>query len=364
MKLPRPWLVPFALGYACGVFVWEAGYRWGLFSTGKLSIPVIGVGNITAGGSGKTPLVIRLAQYVLERGKCPGILSRGYGGSRSRSPMPLVFRGQESPGPEEVGDEPALMAKKLPGALFGICPDRFRGGTALQEAGADLVILDDGFQSLELFQDLKVVFLPEDSSGSFATSFLHFLPAGSLRDFPSRLAEAEILAYTADAGEEGASSRKRQIRDKLERSFGIGKNGQEILGTRLRFAEVVGADFEPAESLEDLKRKKVVLVSGIARPERFEQFLRELGICPVGHLVLKDHVSYSDEQIRKIRQWIGTIEETCEVERILTTEKDLVKWACSSRPDTRLRGISVKMDWLEQSDWTTHIDPLLEGSGR
>ena len=360
MKVPRPWLAPFAIGYACGVFVWEACYRWGVFSTRRLSIPVIGVGSIAAGGSGKTPLVIRLAQYALERGKCPGILSRGYGGTRSRSSMPVVFRGRESPGPEEVGDEPALMAKKLPDALFGICPDRVKGGTALQEAGADLVILDDGFQSLELFQDLKVVFLPEDNSGSFATSVFHFLPAGNLRDFPSRLAEAEILVYTAEAGEKGESPHKRQIRDKLETSLGIGKNGPEILGTRLRFAEVVGADFEPAESLEDLRRKKVVLVSGIARPERFAQFLRELGIYPVGHLVLKDHASYSDCRIRKIRQWIKKIEETREVDRILTTEKDLVKWAGSSHPDTRLRGISVKMDWLEQSGWTTQIDPLLE----
>ncbi|MHB1286343.1 MAG: tetraacyldisaccharide 4'-kinase [Leptospirales bacterium] len=359
MKIPRPWLVPLNPFYAFGVYLWETCYRIGVFPTRKLTIPVISVGNITSGGSGKTPMVIRLAQHALSRGKRPGILSRGYGGTKSRSSIPFVFLGKDLPLAEEVGDEPAMMAGKLPEGLFGICPDRVLGGLALQNAGADLIILDDGFQSLELFQDLQIVFVPDEMTGGCSGSLLHWLPAGDLRDFPSRLSEGDILAFI-DKKTEGESPDflKQKIEGCLE-AMGISQKGQVILGARLTFSGIVGTDFNPKETLEDLRGKNSVVVSGIARPERFEQFLRTLGIEPVAHLILKDHVSYSARRIQEIGEWISSIEKKHHIDRILTTEKDLVKWACSPDPDKRLRGISVEMDWLEPAGWIREIDRVL-----
>lgn len=345
--------------YALGVYLWETCYRIGVFPIRKLAIPVISVGNITAGGSGKTPMVLRIAQFALDRGKCPGILSRGYGGTKSRSSAPFVFRGKDLPRAEEVGDEPAMMAGKLPDGLFGICPDRLQGGLALQNAGADLIILDDGFQSLELFQDLNIVFVPDAMAGGCSRSLLHWLPAGDLRDFPSRLSRADILSFI-DKGTEGGSPDflKQKIEDCLE-AMGISQAGQVVLGARLTFSGIVGTDFKPKETLEDLRGKNSVVVSGIARPERFERFLRTLGIEPVAHLMLKDHVPYSAKRIQEIGEWIASIEKKHQVDRILTTEKDLVKWACSPDPDKRLRGISVQMEWLDPEGWTRKIDRVL-----
>ncbi|MHB1605637.1 MAG: tetraacyldisaccharide 4'-kinase [Leptospirales bacterium] len=366
MKI-RDWLTPFSIFYACGVYAWEASYRFGVFPTRKLSVPVIGIGNITVGGSGKTPLTISLAQYVHRQGKRPGILSRGYGGSMSRSSGSYLFQGEDRPGPELVGDEPALMARKLPDALFAISADRFRGGMALQKAGADLVILDDGFQSLELYQDLKIVFVPDGDFGSRTASFFQFLPAGSFRDFPSRLGEADILAYTTNIRtgsishmeeSSGGTDRKRQIGDALSR-LGIRQPPLDILGVGISLSQIVDVNLKPAEPLEDLHGKKVVLVSGIARPERFRRFLEEYGVHPVGHLVLPDHVSYSASRIAEIRQWIEKIEQTQKVDRILTTEKDLVKWSGVPDPDGRIRGVSITMDWIGQKDWTRPIDRVL-----
>lgn len=364
----RPWLAPFSLLYASGVYAWETCYRWRILPARKLSIPVIGIGNITVGGSGKTPLTISLAQYVLDQGKRPGILSRGYGGSMSRSGNPFVFKGHDRPSPDLMGDEPALMAQKLPDALFCISADRFRGGLALQKDGADLVVLDDGFQSLELYQDLKIVFAPDNDFGSRMAAPFRFLPAGSLRDFPSRLGEADILVYATDTatstsenGEvnhSGDENRKRQIQDSLSR-LGFRQKNIEILGTEISLSGIVDMNLMPAEPLGDLHGKNVVLVSGIARPERFRRFLERYGVHPIDHLVLPDHASYSLRRAREIGEWVSGIERTDKIDRILTTEKDLVKWSRMPDLDERIRGVSIAMDWIEKENWTRQLDRIL-----
>ena len=152
-------LFPLALFY-WGMIYWRnLFYRFGFFITRKLPVPVISVGNITAGGTGKTPMVLALAHKLQKEGYRPAILSRGYG--RNTKGAQIVSDGKTNfKSWEAVGDEPALMAKNSEGIPILVDENRFRGGMLLFEKfKPDLILLDDGFQHRSLFRDLDIVLI-------------------------------------------------------------------------------------------------------------------------------------------------------------------------------------------------------------
>lgn len=343
--------------YALGVYLWELAYRKGIFRSEKLSVPVAGVGSITAGGAGKTPLVLSLLTYFQKEGVRVGVLSRGYGGWRSREKIPFVFQGERPPPPEEIGDEPALMAAQHPEALYCISPDRLEGGKALVSSGVDLVLLDDGFQSMELFQDLKIVIFPPDIPPEGWGWIQAFLPAGELRDFPGRLLEADLLVSVR--GEWESSDRPGPERwVPFLRQLALSQKFPEssippLLESTVRMEGVVEDSGGGIAPLHSLSEKNVVLVSGIARPDRFSKMLAFYGLRPLGHLILPDHSRFSDRERARIGKWIDSIERFThkKVDTILVTEKDWVKWGREEAADPRIRRVLTRMIWIDEDRW-------------
>lgn len=351
------WALPLSGSYALGVYLWEKAYQKGLFRTEKLPVPVAGVGSLTAGGAGKTPLVLAFLDYFQKVNLRVGVLSRGYGGTRSLEKIPYVFRGRETPSPDEVGDEPALMARKHPEALFCISPDRSAGGKALVTAGVDLVLLDDGFQSLELFQDLKIVILPPDVPDEGWKGLQAFLPGGELRDFPSRLLEADILVDVGnewDLSSAGRSDRWSSfLSDLALRQKGTGSSHPPVLKTSVRMEGIRGGASEGIIPLESLSGSHLAVVSGIARPQRFLKMIEFYGLHPLGHLSLPDHFRFSARERKRIDGWIHKLEHSIQkkVDLILVTEKDWVKWGRDGKSDPRIRPVSIRTEWLEHEEW-------------
>ena len=162
--------------FLAGWWLRKTVYRSGLLRRKRLSCPVVSVGNITTGGTGKTPLVIFLAKYFSEQGKRVAVLSRGYGRKTNVSSLIWVSDGKKMLAtPEEGGDEPVLIARNVPQAAVLVCKDRYRAGLeALREFKPDLFILDDGYQRrFELHRDLDI--LAVDGTNPFSTGWV--LPA-------------------------------------------------------------------------------------------------------------------------------------------------------------------------------------------
>lgn len=357
LRTSRPWALPLSGPYALGVYLWELAYRKGIFRTERLPVPVAGVGSITAGGAGKTPLVLSLLAYFQKKGVRVGVLSRGYGGWRSREKIPFVFQGTSPPSPEEIGDEPALMAGKHPEALYCISPDRLEGGKALVSSGVDLVLLDDGFQSMELFQDLKIVILPPDLPPDGWGWIQSFLPAGELRDFPGRLLEADLLVCIRGEWEGSDSPGPERwvpyLRLLAQRLRLPESSIPPLLESAVRMEGVMEDPGGGIAPLHSLSEKNVVLVSGIARPDRFSKMLAFYGLRPLGHLVLPDHSRFSDHERARIGKWINILEQSShkKVDTILVTEKDWVKWGREGTADPRIRRVLTRMMWIDEDRW-------------
>lgn len=354
--------LPLSLGYGVGVRLWRWFYDTGLFTRIQSPVTAIGIGNITTGGSGKTPLVIALADLYRMKGRKVGVLSRGYGGTPASNPF--LFRGCDDMDPGLVGDEPALMGKKLPECLFGISSDRYRGVCSLADSGADLVILDDAFQSLELLQDRQLVFFPEEwirNPKMARNGFSALVPYGSLRDYPETLIDADAILYNAyDVGTETVTDSDSEERERIRNILSgidprLGR--KPLLGQFIRFSGIVDREFRPAEPLEEIRSRKVVLVSGIGRPERFHALVAQLGIDPIDRLVLPDHVRYGEDVTAAIRRWLAQLKRKgVSADVVLTTEKDMVKWRRETWDETDLRAVSIRAEPIEPERWEPILD--------
>lgn len=254
-------------------------YGAGIFSTEKAAVPVIVVGNITAGGTGKTPVVIWLVDALRRRGFSPGIVSRGYGGTSSGTSM----RVDSDSDAAVVGDEPVLLSRR------GKCPvavdsDRLRAASMLVEDGVDVIVSDDGLQHLRLHRDFEICVV--DGVRGFGNERL--LPAGPLRESKHRLASVDqVLANGGDT--EGA------LRFDLKAVEACRLNGSLV------------------RPLPGFKGVTVHAVAGIGHPQRFFDMLRTFGIQVIEHS-FKDHAALS---VRDLEFGDGF--------DVLMTEKDAVK---------------------------------------
>jgi tetraacyldisaccharide 4'-kinase len=280
-------------------------YDRGVFKQRKLPRPVISVGNLTAGGTGKTPTVIHIAHLLKDRGYLPAVLSRGYGGS-ANAPVNVVSDGNRiRMGWREAGDEPILIARAAPGIPVLTGSRRLLTGRAAVETfGADVLILDDAFQHRSLFRDIDIVLL--DAARPFGNGFL--LPRGPLREPTDSLRRADILLRTGDA-ENGESLREAASLP----SFRAIHKPQGL----------VAGGTERIETVAALLGQKVFAFAGIGSPEAFRRSLMELGAAVVGFRAFPDHHPYdlSDiENIRRLAAGSGAV-------RIVTTEKDGIRLA-------------------------------------
>lgn len=275
LLLPLSWLFGFAVSLRR--WYWLAGPG----RPRRLGVPVIVVGNITVGGTGKTPVVDWLAGVCRAAGFAPGIVSRGYGG-RKRSTPHLV---QPDDDALEVGDEPLLLRRRT-GVPVCICPDRVAAGERLLAEGVDLVIADDGLQHYRLARDIE--FAVVDGARGFGNGLL--LPAGPLREPLDRLARVDAVLQN---GGEAAP-------------------GRTAFQARLVAAVALGGS--ERRSLESFRGQRVRALAGIGNPQRFHAQLAAAGI-EVVPVPAADHQRVSLERLFRD-------EDT----PVFMTEKDAVKY--------------------------------------
>lgn len=295
----------FSLPYRAVVAARNRLYDLGLLRQAKLPCPVISVGNLTVGGAGKTPTVILLANLLREKGRRPAVLSRGYGG-RAGAPVSLVSdENRVLMEWGEAGDEPVLIARSLPGVpvLTG-AKRRLTGRAAVEQFGADILILDDAFQHRQLSRDLDIVLV--NAALPFGNGRL--LPGGPLREPKASLRRAHLIIRTGAEGDpveplEGAASGLPFFRG-IHRPRGIveGRTGHLL----------------PAASIQG---GKVCAFAGIGRPEIFRRSLIALGAKVVSFRAFPDHNPYTRPDIDALRRLAA---ETG-ADRMITTEKDGVR---------------------------------------
>ncbi|MFQ5847485.1 MAG: tetraacyldisaccharide 4'-kinase [Candidatus Methylomirabilales bacterium] len=284
-------------------------YRSGLFRRARLSTRVISVGNITVGGTGKTPFVILLVQELQGRGLRPAVVLRGYGGKKEGA-LAVVSDGEtirlDYPG---VGDEALLLARKLPGVPILMSADRVEGcQVAVRDFGAQVTVLDDGFQHLRVERDLDIVLL--DGEDPFGCGFL--LPRGLLREPVGGLRRADLCVMTRAGDPRGPCDVPPRLRD-----IGRGPLLDAV------YTPTVLTDLKTKETVaeEDLRGQEVVAFSGIANPPGFARTLRSCGIFPADYLVFPDHHPYTTSDLAGIARRMEEVGATV----ALTTEKDAVR---------------------------------------
>ena len=289
MNIPRPlaillWPLSLVYGAAATLRAWL--YKHGWLKQQRLNRPVISVGNLTVGGTGKTPMVIWLAEKLIAEGKRVAILSRGYGGSNGTS------------------DEIELMKHRLEGrALFGVGPDRYAEGQRLEPAGVDVFVLDDGFQHLQLARDVDIVLV--DSTRPLKKEFV--LPAGRLREPRSALRRAHLVVFSR-------TEQSKLSPDAVPSS--------PLFAAYLANSKLLGFRKHGADNYRHALRPSLVgpyfAFCGIGNPDAFFADLQRWGLHLVGRRAFRDHHRYSFSEIEALQAEATQAGAAA----LVTTEKD------------------------------------------
>lgn len=284
-----PWhlvLLPLSFLFWLASIVRRWAFRVGLAKPVQIAVPVIVVGNIAVGGTGKTPLVIALVKMLQEQGFHPGIVSRGYKGN-SKLPRPVTVESE----PAQVGDEPVLLAVKTSVPVW-VGQDRVAAAQALLGAHpeTDIVVSDDGLQHYRLARDVEIVVV--DAARWFGNGQL--LPAGPLRESPRRLKAVD--AVVINGWQRGAPLKRREFTMQLTGDLLYNLRNPELKARPEVFAG-----------------QRLHAVAGIGNPRRFFEHLRRLGLNIVEH-AFPDHHAYVSQDL-----------PFAEREPVVMTEKDAVK---------------------------------------
>lgn len=282
-------LLPFSVLFAGVSALRRLAFRCGLKASHRLRVPVIVVGNISVGGTGKTPVTLRLCQMLQANGWRPGIISRGYG---VKLTAPRLVKPDDAP--SESGDEPVLLAQRS-GCPVVIFPDRVKGGQfLLANTDCDIIICDDGLQHYALKRDLEIVLI--DASRGLGNGLL--LPAGPLREGRWRLAQAEIVLSNGELKES-------PLAQYSQGSFMLRASApQPLLSNSPQLAPDIA----------------VQLVSGIGNPQRFLHTVQQLGYQIAGTHWFADHHPFTESDLAEIPT------------PLLMTEKDAVKCRSFAKP--------------------------------
>jgi tetraacyldisaccharide 4'-kinase len=286
-------------------------YRAGWLRRDRLPRPVISIGNLTVGGTGKTPIVIHIAEWLLAHNKRVAILSRGYR-RRSQQRCLLVSDGSRVlAGPEDAGDEPYLIAQRCPSAVVAVGPDRYRlGRWVLERHPVDCFLLDDGYQHLRLHRDLDLLLVDAtDFAGIQA-----MLPVGRLREPLRAASRASALLLTRADNRAQVDRVWRMLRaacPQLPEPIKIVFTADELI--RVATGE--------RRRAERFREARAFLFSGIGNAEAFHQLIRNLGMTVVDTAVLPDHARYHRALVEAIRRRATR----ARAEILVTTEKDAGK---------------------------------------
>ncbi len=276
-------------------------YRRGLLPRHRLAGPVVSVGNLGVGGSGKTPVVQRVAEILRDAGEPVAVLSRGYGGRFAGESLVVGDGTSVLASAEQAGDEPVMLARALPGVVVAVGKHRDVVGRAVEARFGERVhVLDDGFQHLRLERDLDLVCLDvrdlEDQP----------LPAGRLRERPSALARADLVLLTRL---EAASEREL-----LALETRIGEDRTFRVERRV-------AGWKISAGAPEACPQRAFLLAAIARPERFERDAAAAGTAVVGRAFFRDHHRFRPHELAAVAQQA----RQAGADAIVTTAKDVVR---------------------------------------
>jgi len=294
LLLPISWL------YGLITILRRNAYKSGLLSSYRAPVPVMVIGNITVGGSGKTPLIIALVSYLQRQGIKVGVISRGYGGDTSQ--MPAVVSATSLP--SVVGDEPCLIVHTT-GVAMAVCPNRQQAIAALLDAQPDLqlIIADDGLQHYALKRDIEWIVV--DAARGFGNEQL--LPTGFLREPMSLLQGADVIYHekpVIDSAYDNKSGEKARRAERLT---------MHLQADTLQRLWNPQSDTPQADNAIPVSNSRVHAVSGIGYPQRFFNTLKSLGFDVVGH-PYPDHYDFSLAELLQYSDY-----------PIVVTSKDAVK---------------------------------------
>lgn len=300
----------------------------------RLARPVISIGNLSVGGTGKTPVVAAVAQWLIDHGERPAILSRGYGRREAVPGVVVVSDGHEAKAPlARTGDEPLMLARAVPGAIVCVAEDRHLAGVLAERAlGASVHVLDDGFQHVALARDLDVLVT---SLGEIPQG--RVLPRGRLREPVEAAARAHVLVVMGATVGEAASEAwalgigeacggLRRVGEPRGVGRGLTLDGRELTPDGRGLTDEGNGLAQDADGLAAQKplrgEGRVLLVAGIANPQRFADDVRGAGWNVVGERWFGDHHLFTPADVARIA---ARVSETG-ADAVFTTDKDAVRF--------------------------------------
>jgi tetraacyldisaccharide 4'-kinase len=305
-------LYPMSLIYALMLLIRRASYTFGVCKIRGLPGRVICVGNITTGGTGKTPVTMLLADWLAAHGAQFAILSRGYRSAYERRGITFNSSSLTDSQAIALGDEVALMARRLPNTWFGIGKNRFQSGVALKEQhDINLFLLDDGFQHIQLKRDCDLVLI--DATTPIGNGFL--LPAGSLREPLASLRRAHLVLITR------AELVSPRALDSLKAILTKCQPADHIFTLRTSLNRVYDLITGEAVAMSALRGKGLFAFSGIGNSASFASLLSAAGLNAVDHRAFDNHHVYSNDDLSLI---LGQLHSR-DCDLLITTEKDAVK---------------------------------------
>ncbi len=343
--------------YGAGVALRNAFYDTGVLDSGKLDCRVVSVGNLTAGGTGKTPMTIHLAALLRRMGYRPVVISRGYGGNAEKEGA-VVSDGYELLcGSDVSGDEPFMMASAMRGVPVLVGGDRYKSGLrAVSEFDPDIILMDDGFQHRRLHRDLDIVLV--DAATMFGNGRL--LPRGMLREPLRSIGRADAVVLTRCAGDcepsraelqqmlrrpaivrrkKGFSGRIPIFRARHEPYLSFIQNGKAPLSAIIQ-------EQTPETGFSAISKTRLFVFSGIAGNHSFKETVEEYAGSVGGSMFFPDHHRYSDEDLRRI----AAAAASGKADFLATTEKDYVKVAGRMPADIPVCVIGIRIVFVGEDE--------------
>jgi tetraacyldisaccharide 4'-kinase len=317
------WPLSVVYGIAVRVRLWL--YAQGIFKTKQLRTPVISVGNLTVGGTGKTPMVIWLAEHFLAAGKRVAILSRGYKGNG------------------ESSDEIALMKYRLNDrVLFGVGANRYEQGRLLEKQGVDVFLLDDGYQHLQLARDVNILLL--DGSRRLKNEWL--LPAGELREPISSMRRDDLIVVTRRAQHQAIEAHDSH-------TYKMFYAQTQLLG----FRNLDEPDDE--KFLSEIGPGPFCAFCAIGNPDAFLQDLARWHVPVCGHRYFRDHHRYDQIDLKKLE----TFAKNQGAVGFITTEKDWINLQSAGKPPLPTFVAVISLSIRSESEFIARLERKLQSSG-
>jgi tetraacyldisaccharide 4'-kinase len=320
-------LAALSLGYRGALRIRELAYRAGILRTGRLPCPVVSVGNLTLGGSGKTPTVELVVRTLQELGAVPAVVSRGYG-RVTRGVHLVADREGTRAEARAAGDEPLLLAERLPGVTVVVGENRYEAGRlAVEQHGATALVLDDGFQHRSLAKDLEVVVV----QGRVPWGNARVFPRGTLREPLTALGRAHVVVVTNPAGPEAVEQVTATVR-RFNASAAVIPGAYQLetaletqTGRRMRIAELAG--------------RRLLAFAGLGSPQSFADTLDGAGIRRAALVEFPDHHWFTrsdlEELVRDAR--------AAGAQGLVTTEKDWVRLRSLPAPPLPLWVLPIRL---------------------